>query len=334
VVPNSRAARPRRRRSRLGGVIGPILPPALVLTFLLCSSFAINAELVVFTTGDVMKVSAFEIEQGDILLQLGSRGRLRIPIGRIERILDDEIVEALAPPVPVAPPPFELGFLDTHPVPTAPYGSLIHDVARRHRVNPELVTAMVRWESSFDPYATSPRGAQGLMQLMPATAERYGVTGDRKTPLAKKLTDPRTNIKTGVRYLRYLIDLFPGRLDLALAAYNAGEGAVQRAGNKVPKYRETQNYVKTVMQLYTILKPPSMTPRHLKGRTPGRVRVQLPGPPNGGVYAPATIIGGAANRGNLPSRPLRQSQPTTVTTPGSAFDLAAAMQGESRTERD
>ncbi|HEX9720000.1 MAG TPA: lytic transglycosylase domain-containing protein [Ramlibacter sp.] len=208
------------------------------------------------------------------------------------------------------------------------------EASRVQGIDYELLKALIATESGFNTRAVSPKGAVGLMQLMPATAERYGVTGDRKTPLAKKLTDPRTNIKTGVRYLRYLIDLFPGRLDLALAAYNAGEGAVQRAGNKVPKYRETQNYVKTVMQLYTILKPPSMTPRHLKGRTPGRVRVQLPGPPNGGVYAPATIIGGAANRGNLPSRPLRQSQPTTVTTPGSAFDLAAAMQGESRTERD
>jgi hypothetical protein len=126
------------------------------------------------------------------------------------------------------------------------------------------------------------------MQIMPATAERYGVTGDARTTVGKKLADPRTNIKTGSRYLRYLLDLFPGRLDLALAAYNAGEGSVQRAGNKIPNYPETQNYVKTVMQLYTMLKPPSIIGA---GRTAGRVRMELP-------------VGGAAGRGNLPAGPL------------------------------
>jgi soluble lytic murein transglycosylase-like protein len=131
----------------------------------------------------------------------------------------------------------------------------------------------------------SPKGAVGLMQIMPATAERYGVTADKKTPVEKKLTDPRTNIKTGTRYLRYLLDLFPGRLELALAAYNAGEGAVQRAGNQIPNYRETQNYVKTVMQLYAMLRPPSMMG---SGRSPGRVRMELP-------------VGGAVGRGNLPA---------------------------------
>ena len=88
------------------------------------------------------------------------------------------------------------------------------------------------------------------MQLMPATAQRYGVRATRRPPIDKKLTDPRTNIRAGSRYLRYLIDLFPGQLELALAAYNAGEGAVQRAGNQMPNYPETKNYVKTVMQLY------------------------------------------------------------------------------------
>jgi hypothetical protein len=183
----------------------------------------------------------------------------------------------------------------------------------------------------------SPKGAIGLMQLMPATAERYGVTGDRKIPLEKKLTDPRTNIKTGVRYLRYLIDLFPGRLDLALAAYNAGEGAVQRAGNKVPNYRETQNYVKTVMQLYTLLKPPSMSPGNLKGRMSGRVRVELPVSPHAGVYVQSRIMGGAASRGNLPSepsQPSRPSQPSTASTHWSVSSLSAATQSENRTERD
>ena len=204
----------------------------------------------------------------------------------------------------------------------------LREASRAQDVDYELLKALIATESGFDARAVSPKGAIGLMQIMPATAERYGLVGDPKTPLAKKLTDPRTNIKTGVRYLRYLIDLFPGRLDLALAAYNAGEGAVQRAGNKVPNFRETQNYVKTVMQLYGVLKPPSMSSVGHKGRLPGRIRVVLPAPP--GVYGPAMTMGGAANRGNLPSQP---SQPSRPSQPSSA-SLAAATQGEFRTERD
>ena len=161
----------------------------------------------------------------------------------------------------------------------------LREASRDQGIDYELLKALIATESGFDASAVSPKGAVGLMQIMPATAERYGVTGDNRTPVGKKLTDPRTNIKTGTRYLRYLLDLFPGRLELALAAYNAGEGAVQRAGNKVPNYRETQNYVKTVMQLYGVLKPPSMgTP----GRPAGRIRMELP-------------VGGAVGRGNLPA---------------------------------
>jgi len=158
----------------------------------------------------------------------------------------------------------------------------LREASKDQGVDYELLKALIATESGFDPRAVSPKGAVGLMQIMPATAERYGVTGDTRTPVGKKLTDPRTNIKTGTRYLRYLLDLFPGRLELALAAYNAGEGAVQRAGNRVPNYPETQNYVKTVMQLYGVLKPPAM------GRAPGRVRMELP-------------VGGAVGRGNLPA---------------------------------
>jgi soluble lytic murein transglycosylase-like protein len=160
----------------------------------------------------------------------------------------------------------------------------LREASRTQGIDYELLKALIATESGFNATAVSPKGAVGLMQVMPATAERYGVTSDRKMPVEKKLADPGTNIKTGARYLRYLLDLFPGRLELALAAYNAGEGAVQRAGNRVPNYPETQNYVKTVMQLYSMLKPPSMGLQ----RMPGRVRVELP-------------AGGAAGRGNLPS---------------------------------
>jgi hypothetical protein len=149
--------------------------------------------------------------------------------------------------------------------------------SKANDIDYELLKALIATESGFDARARSPKGAVGLMQVMPETAQRYGVTGDKKHPVDKKLFDPGVNISTGAKYLRYLLDLFPGRLDLALAAYNAGEGAVMRAGNRVPNYRETQNYVKTVMQLYEMLKPPSS----LRGAS--RIRMEIPG------------------RGNLPS---------------------------------
>lgn len=151
----------------------------------------------------------------------------------------------------------------------------LREASREHGVEYELLQALIATESGFDPTAVSPKGAVGLMQVMPATAERYGVRGDAKAPVTRKLFDPRTNVRTGSRYLRDLIRMFPGRLELALAAYNAGEGAVQRAGNRIPNYRETQNYVKTVMQLYTMLKPPAMR-APTEGEAPRRIRMELP----------------------------------------------------------
>jgi soluble lytic murein transglycosylase-like protein len=140
--------------------------------------------------------------------------------------------------VPAPPPTFELDFLETHPVPEAPYGPLIHQAARRHRVNPGLVAAIIRCESAFDPHAISPRGAQGLLQLMPATAERFGVD-----PV--ELHDPARNIEAGVRYLRFLADRFDNDLARVLAAYNSGEGTVDRFRG-VPPYRETREYLRRV----------------------------------------------------------------------------------------
>ncbi|HEX2544686.1 MAG TPA: lytic transglycosylase domain-containing protein [Ramlibacter sp.] len=156
----------------------------------------------------------------------------------------------------------------------------LKEASLEHGIELELLQALIATESGFDPAAVSPKGAVGLMQIMPATAERYGVMGDKKMPIERKLTDPRTNIRTGTRYLRDLLKMFPGQLELALAAYNAGEGAVQRAGNRIPNYKETQNYVKTVMQLYGMLKPPAAT-RAPAGdaKVPNRVRMELPGVP-------------------------------------------------------
>lgn len=120
----------------------------------------------------------------------------------------------------------------------ARYTRLIEAAAERHRLDPELIHAVVRAESSYDPNARSSAGACGLMQLMPATAQRFGV---------RDVWDPAQNIAGGVAYLRVLIERFEGDLRLVLAAYNAGEGAVAKYGNRIPPYRETQHYVRRVL---------------------------------------------------------------------------------------
>lgn len=148
---------------------------------------------------------------------------------------------------------------------------LLREASLTHGIDYELLQALIATESGFNTQAVSPKGAVGLMQLIPPTAARYGVRADKNSPVQKKLTDPRINIRAGSNYLSDLIKLFPGQLELAIAAYNAGEGAVQRAGNKIPNYPETRNYVKTVMQLYEQLKPPSMT------AASSRVRMEMMG---------------------------------------------------------
>ena len=121
---------------------------------------------------------------------------------------------------------------------SVPYLDLIYDIAKTHDVSPELIKAVIKVESNFNYKAVSPKGAQGLMQLMPATAKRFGVTDS---------FDPKDNIQGGVKYLAYLFDEFgEENLDLVLAGYNAGEQAVRKYGNQIPPYKETQQYVKKV----------------------------------------------------------------------------------------
>jgi soluble lytic murein transglycosylase-like protein len=112
--------------------------------------------------------------------------------------------------------------------------------ARRHDLSPDLVRAVIQVESAWNPRATSVKGAMGLMQLMPETAAQYGVDDPY---------DPHQNVRAGVAYLRTLIDRFDGRTELALAAYNAGPGAVERYGRTVPPYRETRSYVRKIVSV-------------------------------------------------------------------------------------
>jgi soluble lytic murein transglycosylase-like protein len=183
--------------------------------------------------------------------------------------------------VPTAPPRL-IAFFEVSP----DYKQVQHHLraaSRTYGVDYELLKALIATESGFDASVVSPRGAVGLMQIMPTTAEYWGIKGDAKTPLEKKLADPAINIETGTRYLRYLLDRFAGQLELALAAYNAGVGSVLRAGSQVPNLRETQNYVKTVMQLYAMLRPPAALTG--PGSEPVRVRKEI-----AAVAAPALPV--------------------------------------------
>lgn len=126
----------------------------------------------------------------------------------------------------------------------------IQAAAQENQIDLALLKAIIATESAFNTNAVSPKGARGLMQVMPATAQRFGVSDDHSGSIASKLADPQTNIAAGTRYLRYLFNLFPNDLELVIASYNAGEGAVKRYGNRIPDYPETQNYVRSVMQLY------------------------------------------------------------------------------------
>jgi soluble lytic murein transglycosylase-like protein len=214
-----------------------------------------------------------------------------------------EPIENLRPvAVPMVPAKL-LAFLDVSPN----FKAIKHhlrEASNLYKVDYELLQALIAAESGFDTLAVSPKGAIGLMQLMPRTARRYGVDGDRKEPLEKKLTDPMINVHTGARYLRDLIAMFPGQLELAVAAYNAGEGAVQKAGNKIPNFKETQAYVKTVMQIYTGLKPPQTLSTE-RQRMPARLHMEMPGGAAGrsNMLAPFDLsasVGGGAFPNTVP----------------------------------
>jgi soluble lytic murein transglycosylase-like protein len=125
--------------------------------------------------------------------------------------------------------------------------SYILESGRRNQVDPLLLYAIMHQESTFKPRAMSNKGARGLMQLMPGTAARFGVSN---------IWDPKQNIEGGTRYMRFLLDKFEGDVRLALAGYNAGEGAVMKYGYRVPPYSETQEYVRRISKRYDLIRDP------------------------------------------------------------------------------
>jgi soluble lytic murein transglycosylase-like protein len=151
----------------------------------------------------------------------------------------------------------------------------------RHGVDPLLIYSVMHQESSFKSRAISPKGARGLMQLMPMTAARFGVTN---------IFDPKQNIDAGARYLRFLLNHFDGDLHLALAGYNAGEGAVEKYGWRIPPYSETQEYVRRISRRYGVLRDP-----------------------NAAIYAPRLSSGQVAKLQGKQSAPLTVYERTVLT---------------------
>lgn len=161
------------------------------------------------------------------------------------------------------------------PKATDAVAAIVEDTAAKHQVDPLLVHSVIETESNYNAYALSPKGAQGLMQLIPATAKRFG---------ASDAFDARQNVEAGVKYLKYLKELYHDDLSLALAAYNAGEGAVKKYGQAVPPYRETQEYVRKVGRRYdsarkmSVDKPKPVTTLASSPAAPVPVETAAPAP--------------------------------------------------------
>lgn len=215
---------------------------AVALCVCLAASSALaSAEIVVMTSGRTLSVKGHKTDGESVVLTLRGGGEVTCDKTLIEKIVADEV------PHPDPEAPALVTSAQTAAAPAAGdrgpllrdsvYGDLITAAAQTHGVDPILVQALIQVESNYEPRARSSKGAMGLMQLMPATAREYKV---------RNAYDPKSNIDAGVRRLKSLIDKWG--VDLALAAYNAGEGAVARF-NGIPPYRETQNYVSRILAI-------------------------------------------------------------------------------------
>jgi hypothetical protein len=205
-----------------------ILPCLLALASALP---ALGAQVVFFEDGRSMSVAS-AVQRGEmVVLELEGGGKIAIPAHRVANWR--ELHRRSAPGAEKE--------LDGDPawrVEAGEFAELIGEAAERHQLDPALLTAMAQVESAFNPRAVSHRGARGLLQLMPQTAERFGV---------EDVFDASENVDGGARYLKWLLERYQGRTDLALAGYNAGEAAVDQYGG-VPPFAETQQYVTKVME--------------------------------------------------------------------------------------
>jgi hypothetical protein len=205
-----------------------------------------SASIALFTDGRSMKIEAYKlIDETAIQLTLKSGGSITMPLSRVDRIIDDEVVPAEIVAEVQKIVEAEGGIFPkkswrydaaSQPIFKSRFDQVIVEAAKKFDVDAALISAVIKAESDFNPREISNKGARGLMQLMPATAERFGVTN---------AFDPIANIYGGVRYLRWLLEKFNGNADLAVAAYNAGEGNVWKY-NGVPPFRETINYINRI----------------------------------------------------------------------------------------
>ncbi len=204
---------------------------ASVLVCTLAGAASARAELAYFSSGDSLSVKSHRSDGDMLILTLRSGGEIVCDPALIVRFAPDE--------VPYPEPEPAAGATPTAPLAAeaVPYGEIIDRVSAAHNVDARLVRAMIKVESGYQSRARSRKGAMGLMQLMPDTARRFGVTDPY---------NPQANIEGGITYLKTLLDRFPERL--AIAAYNAGEAAVERFRG-VPPYAETRDYVTRVLKI-------------------------------------------------------------------------------------
>lgn len=217
----------------------------VVFFLLACGATPALAELVVFQEGRVVKAASYKIVGDELEIGLPGGGSYRVDLERVERIVDDEVVIADVA-ISIGPSKEEVAYDlsyrdDRKPLFNTPYDKVIAIEAKRYGVDASLVSAVIRAESNYEPRAVSRKGARGLMQLMPATARRLSLSHP---------FDPVSNVRAGVRYLKELLERFDHRPELVLAAYNAGENAVDTFGG-IPPYRETVGYVKKILSWWT-----------------------------------------------------------------------------------
>jgi len=205
---------------------------AMATSALLISAGAARAEIVVLSSGRTLSVKSHRVDGESVVLSLRSGGEVTCDRSLIDRILPDEVPHPDPAAETTPPEPDGTDVLDT-----TPYGELIASMSEAQGVDPLLVRALIQVESNYKARARSPRGAMGLMQLMPSTAKEYNV----RNPF-----DPKANLEAGIKRLKSLIDRWG--VELALAAYNAGEAAVVKF-NGVPPYRETRDYVARILGL-------------------------------------------------------------------------------------
>jgi len=192
------------------------------------------AEAVQFEDGRVLEVERVVSRGATLVLSLAGGSEMAVPAWRVAGWSTVERADRPAEPAEPGTTATRAAWQEL----AGDYADLIERAAATHRVDPILLTAVARTESSFDPRAVSPKGAQGLMQLMPQTATRFGVTD---------AFDAEQNVDGGARYLGWLLERFSGQTELALAGYNAGEAAVERHSG-IPPYPETVAYVRKVLE--------------------------------------------------------------------------------------